>query len=261
MKLVSRILLCAAVPLVFAGGCHKKGSASKKSAASAGAAGNAPATAPAKTPAKAGNMGNAANAPGAASGAPWKVDSAAAQAKLQGAWVVKSVSSLGDIQAWNVKGDQVTVFNGKKEATGKLVFDAPCELGIKESMGGGTQTETAHYVWDGDKLHIGLGGSGVKQGATVIACSFNGVYVSKGASCKYYTQGFSGQWKAKPATCSLKGGVFQASAGKYEKGTLKVHGNALATDQLWMNVASKASDYAAAKKQVAAVWKKRHKKK
>src|SRR5688572_11008176 len=52
----------------------------------------------------------------AAAKVPWGNDYGALTAKLQGAWLVKDVGYLGSVQAWNVEGTKVTMYDPKKKA-------------------------------------------------------------------------------------------------------------------------------------------------
>jgi len=180
------------------------------------------------------------------SDAPWDFDAAAVQAKLQGAWIVKDHGYLGSIEAWEVKGDQVKMWNAKKdkETIGTLVIKGPCVYEMKEGDGSST---TSHYVFDGDTLHMGLGDAGVKQGEKIIACMSNGVFVSEPGKCTFYLDNF-GKWSPEEGTCGLNGTEFKAAntSFKYE-GSMPAHGNVFASDQLWNNQPVKAASYEEAK--------------
>jgi hypothetical protein len=189
----------------------------------------------------------AAETPKPKSDTPWDFDAAALQAKFQGAWVVKDHGYLGSSEAWEVKGDQVKIWDAKrdKETTATLVVKGPCVYEMKESDGSST---TSHYVIDGDTLHMGLGDAGVKVGDKVIACMSNGVFVLDGGKCTFYMDNF-GKWSPEEGTCSIEGDTFKAAntSFKYE-GSMPAHGSVFASDQLWNNPPPvKAASYDEAK--------------
>jgi hypothetical protein len=181
------------------------------------------------------------------SDAPWEFDAAAVQAKLQGAWVVKDQGYLGSTEAWEVKGDQVKMWDAKqdKETTATLVVKGPCLFDLKE---GGGSSSTSHYVLDGDTLHMGLGDAGVKIGDKVVACMSNGVFVLDGTKCTFYLDDF-GKWSPEEGTCSIDGTNFKAANASFHyEGSMPAHGNVFASDQLWNNPAPvKAASYDEAK--------------
>jgi hypothetical protein len=181
------------------------------------------------------------------SNTPWDFDAAALQAKFQGAWVVKDHGYLGSTEAWEVKGDQVKIWDAKqnKETTATLVVKGPCVYEMKEGDGSST---TSHYVIDGDTIHMGLGDAGVKQGDKVIACMSNGVFVLDGGKCTFYLDSF-GKWEPEDATCSVEGDKLKAANTSFKfEGEMTAHSNVFATDQLWNNPPPvKAASYDEAK--------------
>ena len=190
-------------------------------------------------------------APAAPAGppAPWTYDAAAIQSKLQGAWVMKDQGYLGSVEAWEIKGDQVKMWDSKAntEKTATLKIDAPCQLTVSVKTKDGTEGTVGHFVFDGDTLHMGLGDAGVKQGDKTIACMSNGVFVLDASGCKFYTEMFD-KWEAKDATCSLAADKFKASNKTFSyDGEMAVHGNVLAGDQLWTNTPTKVASYDEAK--------------
>ena len=182
--------------------------------------------------------------------APWTFDPAAIQAKLQGAWVMKDQGYLGSIEACEIKGDQVKMWDTKANAekTATLRIDAPCQLTVSvKNKDGSTEGTVSHFVFDGDTLHMGLGDAGVKQGDKTVACMSNGVFVLDASGCKFYMQSFD-KWEAKDATCSLAADKFKASNKTFSfDGEIAVHGNVFADDQLWKNTPTKVASYDEAK--------------
>jgi hypothetical protein len=185
----------------------------------------------------------------AAPPAPWTYDSAAIQAKLQGAWVVKDQGYLGSIEAWEVKGDQVKMWDAKQntEKTATLKLEAPCQFTVETKTKDGTEGTTTHFVFDGDTLHMGLGDAGVKVGDTIVACMSNGVFVHDAKGCAFYTSMFD-KWEKKDATCAVAGDKFKATNAVFHfDGDIQIRGNVLADDQLWSNTPVKAASYDEAK--------------
>jgi len=191
--------------------------------------------------------------PAAPSG-PWQLDAPAIQGKLQGAWVIKNAGSLGSSEAWEIKGDQVKIWDSKqnKETTGKLTIETPCTASVKVgSDQKGWETTTYTYGWDGDKLHVGLGQAGVKQGNKIVACTSGGVFVSEASGCKQYRQDFD-HWQASDGKCIVDGETFKAAAtsGDTYEHQLKVKGDTLLDDQFAMAPpAQKVASYDDAKAQ------------
>jgi hypothetical protein len=180
------------------------------------------------------------------SGAPWKFDAAAVEKKLQGAWVVKDHGYLGSVEAWNVTGNHVKIWDAKsdKETDNTLVIKGPCVYEIQEPGGSST---VSHYVFDGDTLHMGLGDAGVKQDGKIVACMSNGVFVLDGTKCAFYLDDF-GKWSPEEGTCSLDGLNFKASNASFHyDGSMPAHGDVFASDQLWNNAPVKAASYDEAK--------------
>jgi hypothetical protein len=196
------------------------------------------------------------SAPAAPAGppAPWAYDPAAIQAKLQGAWVVRDQGYLGSREAWEIKGDQVKMWDAKQntEKTATLKIEAPCQFTVETKTKDGTEGTTTHFAFDGDTLHMGLGDAGVKTGDTIVACMSNGVFVQDAKGCKFYTSMFD-KWEAKDGTCAVAGDKFKASNKTFSyDGEMDVHGNVLGDDQLWKNTPVKVASYDDAKKQAGA---------
>ncbi|MBI3072404.1 MAG: hypothetical protein HYY84_09850 [Deltaproteobacteria bacterium] len=202
------------------------------------------------------------NSPSArsSSGTPWTLDAASIQTKLQGAWVLRHVSSLGDVQAWEVKGAKVTVYEpkrttGPKERTLDLVVESPCTLKLSETRpDGATESGFSTFVFLGNALHLGLGDAGVKQGNSVVACGGGGVFVLTGGKCTVHKAMF-GRWGSEPATCNLRGDVFKGEAKYRSTSEIKATGDVYVSDQLKSNPATRAASFAEAKSSADALAK------
>ena len=167
--------------------------------------------------------------------------------RLQGAWVIRG-------QAWEVSGDQIKIFDGKEEKTRKLEIVAPCKIGLVNKTERGTSTDFLKYTTDGEKVYVGMGDAGIRQGDKIVACGFNAVLVHAGDKCTAFKEDFRGGWKDEPGECKIekKGEdeMFIFKAGM-ARGGLKIAGDALLSGQMEGNVAEKAASYEEAKAKLA----------
>ena len=190
---------------------------------------------PAGTPAPAA-MPTSKDTPPPTPSGPWQLDAAAVQAKLQGAWSLHNVAFAGSVEAWDVQGNKVRMWDAKqsKESSGTLSVTSPCQLEIKTgSDASGSETTYITYVFEGDTLHLGLGQAGVKQGDTIVACLSDGTYVMKGADCKQYKSEFGHMETKDGAKCALEGDTFKVTApGDSFVHELKLQNGILLDDQL-----------------------------
>jgi hypothetical protein len=189
-----------------------------------------------------GGGGGAANVPDA-----FKEFGGMDKAKWAGSWVVGK--DIG--QAWDVKGSDVTVWDGAKEEKRTLELESPCAIGIVKSGEGGMK-ETMKYsaVWDGDTLYAGMGASGYKKGDSYLVCGSQETYVLKGGKCEAWKEDFMnpGKWTNKPADCKVEGDTFTVP-GDWGINA-KIVGNVVLSDQMQGNKAEKTADWAAAKAKV-----------
>jgi hypothetical protein len=169
-------------------------------------------------------------------------------ARWQGAWVAGR-----DIrQAWDVKGGDVTTWDGEKEEKQQLIIESGCKVKVKRSLpGGASETYSYSAVWDGDQLYLGMGSAGIKKGDDYLICASSDVYTLKGGKCSKWKEDFMrpGTWKEEPAECSVAGDVFKIPAKDWPV-ELKIVNNVLLNDQMQGNKAEKAADFAAAKAKV-----------
>jgi hypothetical protein len=167
--------------------------------------------------------------------------------RLQGAWVIRG-------QAWEVSGDQIKIFDGKEEKTRKLEVVAPCKIGLTNKTERGTSTDFLKYTTDGEKVFVGMGNAGIRQGDKIVACGFNAVLVHAGDKCTAFKEDFRGGWKDEPGECKIekKGEeeMFIFKAGM-SRGGLKIAGDALLSGQMEKNVAEKVASYEEAKAKLA----------
>jgi hypothetical protein len=170
-------------------------------------------------------------------------DLGSVQSKLQGAWVIRG-------QAWEVSGDQVKIFDGEKEKARKLEIVSPCQIGLVNKTERGTSTDYLKYTTDGEKVFVGMGNAGMRQGDKIVACGFNATLVHQGDKCTAFKQGMRGDWESEPGECKIekKGEeeIFTFKAGM-ARGGLKIAGDALFSAQMEKNVAEKVASYEEAK--------------
>lgn len=169
------------------------------------------------------------------------------KSKLEGAWVVGG-STIGTKEAWDIKGNQVTIFDGKADKILELAILSPCSLKVTEKSAGGSSSTVKTFVFDGDTLYMGLGSAGLVRGDTVLGCMNGGVYVLDGGVCKKWKESMwgDGKWDSQDVTCERKkdgdADVFAAEGSE-----LRPHGGVLMTRQMQGNQAEKLADFAAAK--------------
>jgi hypothetical protein len=180
-------------------------------------------------------------------------DLAARKQALQGAHVTPG-DSLGAWVAWNVEGDEVTVYDGKVEKTLALRVPSPCEVVLVEKSAVGTRTTTTHFTLKDGAPWMGLGDAGSRRGAEAVACVSNQVLTldAKGTCLAWDESPFDrGRFESKPATCAFaKDGdaeMFTAMVHGHEQ-RLIVEGDALFTQQLRDAHSERAADFGAAKK-------------
>ena len=169
------------------------------------------------------------------------------QAKWQGAWVAGR--DVG--QAWEVKGQNVTAWDGSAEEKRELIIESPCTVKMqKDVAGGGHESSSYSAVWDGETLYLGMGAAGVKKGDDYIVCAGMETYTLKGGKCSAWREDMMepGKWTSKDGTCSVAGDTFTIP-GDFGA-TLKIKGNVLLSEQMEGNKAEKAADFAAAKAKI-----------
>ena len=173
---------------------------------------------------------------------PWPAGNEASYAALQGAWVVQGFGSYDNVQAWNVVGHKVTVYEAKDgtEAPDELIFESPCAVRLKEAGWGGT------FVKRGDTVHLGLGSGGWKDGDTTVVCMYPGVIWATKDGCKAYKQTF-GEWEVIDAKCTVADGAFKVETADHGSDIRFVDDTTMMTDQLKANAPARMADWAAAK--------------
>lgn len=167
--------------------------------------------------------------------------------KWQGAWVVET-GALGHYEAWEVKDNKVTSWDGKKEQTRELEIESPCSGRVVEKSNGGSSSNGLTFVFEGDTLHTGMGSAGLKKGDKYLACGSGKIFVFDGKTCVAHENNF-GKWENKPTECKLDGGKLVATRpGMGDmKSTFNVVGDVLMDEQMKGNKVEKAASFAEAK--------------
>ena len=170
--------------------------------------------------------------------------------KWQGAWVLET-GSLGHYEAWEVKGNKVTTFDGKAEKTVELEIESPCSGRVVEKTASGTSGSGVTFVFEGATLHTGMGDAGIKKGDKILACGSGKIFVWDGKACVAHENNF-GRWENAPTDCKLDGTSFTAKRpGMDMKSTFIVQSDILMSEQMKGNKVEKATDFADAKTKLA----------
>lgn len=177
-----------------------------------------------------------------------QLDLGARAQAIAGAWVFEHDSPKLAVE---IKGDDVTTWDGKKEVHAKLKLDTPCFAGFMVSKGGGEEGTFYTVVLSGGKARLGLGAGGQRVGKGAVVCAGLGTYALDDAGTCTLWEHF-GAWRSKPAKCG-----FQKDGGKdvfvvddattQDKRTLAVDGDAIWDEQLRDHGATHVADFAAAR--------------
>lgn len=180
------------------------------------------------------------------------LDLSAEAKRFEGKWTIKSAYG-SEPDVWDVKGDKITVTNGKGETKlGTLTLDMPGRIGIKEP----SMTTYYSYTRDGDDMYIGLGRAGMKLGETYLVSTNRGLVRFDGEACTYHEKKMSfGETPLAfkdPVTvkCSLQVGGDKSllnyqvpkfmKEGEFEDKSIFVVGDALLDEQMKGNKVSKS---------------------
>jgi len=107
------------------------------------------------------------------------------------------------------------------------------------------------FVFDGDKLHTGMGDAGLKKGGKILGCGSGRIFVWDGKACEAHENHF-GQWDHAATECKLDGATFTAKRpGIDMSSTFEVQGDVLMSSQMKGNKVEKAASFADAKSKLA----------
>lgn len=179
---------------------------------------------------------------------PWNTDYAPLVAKLQGAWLIKDVGYIGSVQAWNVEGNKVTMYDPKKktETAAELIFNTPCDVDLKVKTADGEESWGSTLVVSGDTVHLGLGSGGIKTGDEMVVCASMGTYYLKGGECTFWKETWD-KWESKKAECSFDDKSFKGKTDEYDDEYRFQAPGVVMTDQLAANKPERQADWATAK--------------
>lgn len=156
--------------------------------------------------------------------------------KLQGVWHIPA-SGMRPAESWEVKGNQVTVWNGVGEKRMTLTVFAPCWLLLEMPTGGATHQVFSVFAFDGGDLRIGAGGAALRQkDGRIAACMGGVVYTLVDGLCTRYMESKIKrlEWDIAEVPCSLRkegeNEIFEVQ-GRWG-GKLMGYGDAFATEQL-----------------------------
>lgn len=129
--------------------------------------------------------------------------------RWQGAWVVRNVAYPGEVEAWNVRGNTITVYHpttGRKE-TARFTLQSPCRLVRTRELEGGEKTVTTNtFAFAPDGPHVGpaQAAAGARRGDVLTMCVGNRVYTydEQTQSCQRWSRDMSGSPLPAQATCA-----------------------------------------------------------
>jgi hypothetical protein len=117
--------------------------------------------------------------------------------RWQGAWIVRDADYPGSVQAWNVHGDSVTVYDpvARHSETQSFVLQSPCRLVRKRSPdASGSETIAAMntFAFGADGLHVGSpqDAGGLRSGPLLTVCTQDHLYTFDRRSGRCQSQTF-----------------------------------------------------------------------
>jgi hypothetical protein len=182
--------------------------------------------------------------------------------RWQGAWVVRGADYAGSVQAWNVHGDSVTVYDAASHQTTeqRLTFQSPCRLVRGQSAGGGDSVSTTNtFAFGPNGLHVApaQAAGGARAGGLLIACIGNDVYTldAQSGRCQRWNATMSeGPTPAEECVydASPPGFVLRRLGGP-EDVRLGISGDALLSPELASQLAERQPSFQAAVKRADAL--------
>jgi hypothetical protein len=127
----------------------------------------------------------------------------------QGAWVVRDTEYPGSVQAWQVQGTSVLVYDpstGRSESQ-QFRLESPCRVVRTRSSGdGGTVESRDNFAFASDGLHVGPpeAAGGVRQGPVLTACAGEQMYTLdlRTGTCHVQPADMSGSQQTADCTLS-----------------------------------------------------------
>lgn len=173
-----------------------------------------------------------------------KFDFAATGERWQGFWVLPGSSANTNV-AWNVASDRVTQAGPDAvEASFRFAIYSPCQVSYTDDEAG--ETTYVNFVFVGERLHAGLGATGVVLGDSIVVCDGDGeIHVLTGDQCLRWSEMFD-DWKSTPGTCRIEG---EGAERVFVVGETRLGfvGDALLEPSMRESIAIEHADYATAK--------------
>jgi hypothetical protein len=173
-----------------------------------------------------------------------KFEFAKAAERWQGAWVLPGSSPSARV-AWNLVGESLAQTGPDAgETSFRFAVYSPCQVAYTDDEAG--ETTYLNFVFVGDRLHAGLGATGVVLGDSIVVCDGDGqIHVLTGDRCERWSEMFD-DWKSSPGKCRIDGEGAERVfvAGETRLGFV---GDALLEDSMRESIAIRHADYAAAK--------------
>lgn len=169
-------------------------------------------------------------------------DLAAELPRLAGKWQVRTSWGKNKMATWTVSGAAVTSVKGDKTVKGTLIMRNPGTISLKQPDG---LTNHYSYARDGDKIWIGMGTGGVKQGEHYYLGLDRGLLTFDGKTCSYHKLKFSSfgpqaEFEAPQAVkCAIEGDQLKyqepkfMKKGEFDERSVRIVGTALLDDQLF----------------------------
>ncbi len=128
----------------------------------------------------------------------------------QGAWVVRDADYRGSVQAWNVHGSTVDVYDPvvRRTELQHFTLESPCRLVRLQSLdrGAGVVMSRNTFAFAPDGLHVApaQAGGGLRRGTLLMACIDDHVYTfdTRSRQCLRWNRAMSGSPTAT-AQCAV----------------------------------------------------------
>ena len=180
--------------------------------------------------------------------------------KWQGSWVVRDADYAGSVQAWNLQGDELTVYDATRKSQWQEHFSlsSPCSVVRTRSLGGeGDLVTIDTFAFAADGLHVGPppAGGGIRGGPVVTACVDKRVYTFDSNTGRCQTRNALGPeslGRAAPnIECTIQHGPLTPSfvlrpLGGGTSVTMGFYGDALLSSSLAASLAEPQPTFAAA---------------
>jgi hypothetical protein len=194
--------------------------------------------------------------------------------RWQGVWVLRDADYVGSVQAWNVHGDAVTVYDASRKRTreDRFAVPSPCRVSRARVIGDDPylrtdaaewQTTFDTFVFASDGLHVALAPSdgGFRRGARVMVCLGDHLvtFGSRGSSCSRWGNGEGGTLTFPTAAgeCAIEPGPAVSFTLQPLQGgdviRVPVYGDALMSAPLFAHVAEPEPSFQQAQREADAL--------